>query len=480
MKIVLVNPPRDHELVGNNPPLIDEERGFNPPLGLLYLAASILDKTSHEVEVIDAQAEDLDYPALKSRLEAARPEMVGVTAMTFTLLDALAAVRLAKEISGKIITVVGGIHAFLYPEETAALEGVDFVLQGEGELSFVSLLEEISLRRKPEAVPGVVFQRDGGIIRGAPPSLIKNLDELPFPARRLTPWQRYSSVLSRRSPITTMFTSRGCPYRCSFCSRPHLGKVFRFRHPANVVDEMQACQEMGINEILFYDDTFSVNRPRVIDICREIIGRGLKIGWDIRARVDCVDEETLAQLKQANCQRIHYGIEAGTEKILKVLNKGITLEQARKAVRLTKRAGIQTLAYFMIGSPTENREDVKKTMDFALELNPDFVHITITTPFPATDIYQRGLREGLFKTDHWLEFARQPRTDFSPPYWNENFSDPELQDLLRNAYRKFYSRPRFILKELFQPRSFSALLSRARTGWKILTMKKDVAQRGKH
>ncbi len=473
MKVVLVNPPRDHELVGNNPALIDEERGFNPPLGLLYLASSLLDLTSHEVEVIDAQAEELDYPALKSRLEGARPDLVGVTAMTFTLLDVLAVLRLVKEISPEIVTVAGGIHAFLFPEETAALEGVDFVLRGEGERGFAALVEEIARGRRPESAPGVVFRREGGIVTGPPPALIEDLDALPFPARRLTPWKKYTSVLSRVSPITTMFTSRGCPYRCSFCSRPHLGKTFRFRSPANVVDEMEECREMGIREVFIYDDTFSVSRPRMMEICREISKRGLEIGWDIRARVDSVDEEVLDNLKRAGCQRIHYGIEAGTEKILKVLNKGITLEQARRAVSLTKKAGIQSLAYFMIGSPTENREDVRKTIDFAMELDPDFIHVTITTPFPATEIYRRGLREGVFSEDHWLRFARDPKPGFNPPYWNENFSDRELQELLRSAYRRFYSRPRFVIQELGRIRSFRALFSRVRTGWKILTMGKE-------
>ncbi len=471
MKILLVNPPRENELVGNNPPLIDEARGYNPPLGLLYLAAYLQERSSHEVEVIDAQVEELTYPLLKERIENFQPDVVGITAMTFTILDVLETVRLVKSVSGEIRTVIGGVHAYVYPTETARLPGVDFVLVGEGEESFSLLLDQLDGGRKFDTVPGLFYTQNDEVVRTPPPTLIRDLDELPFPARALTPYQKYSSVMAKRQPITTMFTSRGCPYRCSFCARPHLGKQFRFRSAKNVVDEMEACARLGIREFLVYDDTFTVNRPRVHEVCDEIIERKLGIGWDIRARVDCVDREMLEKLKAANCERIHYGIESGTEKILRVLNKGITLERARQAVSWTRQVGIETLAYFMIGAPTETREDVLATIDFSLDLAPDFVHITILTPFPATEIYSKGLAEGVFKKDHWREFAADPQPGFTPPYWNENFSDEELQELLKTAYQKFYTRPSYILKELSRVRSFREFAAKAKAGLKVLRMK---------
>lgn len=472
MKVLLINPPRENELVGNNPPLIDEERGYNPPLGLLYLGAYLKLHSSHEVEVIDAQVENLSYPGLKSRIESVRPEVVGITAMTFTLLDVMKTVRLVKDIYSRVPVVIGGVHAFLFPAETARLPGVDFVLRGEGEENFSRLVEELTTRQKFDTIPGLVYALNGELRQNPPPPLISDLNALPFPDRTLTPYQKYSSVVAKRQPITTMFTSRGCPYRCSFCARPHLGKRFRYRSAENVAGEMEECVNLGIREFLIYDDTFTVNRLRVLGICDEIIKRDLKIGWDIRARVDCVDEEMLERLKSARCERIHYGIEAGTEKILKVLNKGINLDQARRAISLTKKAGIQTLAYFMIGSPTETREDILKTIDFALELNPDFVHITILTPFPATEIYRRGLEEGRFGEDCWRKFAENPRRGFTPPYWNENLNDEELQELLELAYKKFYTRPIYIIKELSRVRSLRELKTKAKAGLKVLRMKR--------
>ena len=471
MKVLLINPPRENELTGNNPALIDEERGFNPPLGLLYIGGYLKEKTGHEVEVIDAQVEELTYPELEARIREAKAGLVGITAMTFTLLDVVKTVRTVKEACPGVPVVVGGGHVFIYPEETARLDGVDYVLAGEGEAGFAALADCLDGKGARESVPGLAWTDEYGFHRNPPAELVADLDALPFPDRTLTPWRNYSSVMAKRQPITTMITSRGCPFRCSFCGRPHLGKRFRARSAVNVVDEMEACLELGIHEFLVYDDTFTVSKPRVMEVCDEIIRRRLDIGWDIRARVDCVDAPMLERLRRAHCERIHYGVEAGTEKILAVLNKGITLDQVRETFAATKKLGIETLGYFMIGAPSETRDDIMRAIDFALSLRADFVHITILCPFPNTEIYARGLSQGIFPRDYWREFARDPRPGFTPPFWNENFSDEELQELLRYAYRKFYTRPSYILNKLSEVRSWGEFRRKARAGLKIFGMK---------
>ena len=162
-----------------------------------------------------------------------------------------------------------------------------------------------------------------------------------------------------------MFTSRGCPFPCTFCDRPQYGKKFRARSAKNVVDEMAACVEMGIEEVMVYDDTFTVNRRRVIDICDEIVSRGLKFSWDIRTRVDTVDEDMLTKLSDSGCKQIHFGVEAGTEKILKILNKGISVEQIEKVFNICRQLKMKTLAYFMIGMPTETKEDIEESVKLA-------------------------------------------------------------------------------------------------------------------
>ncbi len=472
MKVLLINPPRENELTGNNPPLIDEERGYNPPLGLLCIGTYLRDRAGHEVEVIDSQVEELSYQRLGERMAASGADLVGITAMTFTLLDVVKTAAAAKAALPGAPVVVGGGHAFIYPEETARLPNVDYALAGEGEPGFAALVEELSGDKKLDSVPGLAWVGPDGTVRRNPPgALIEDLDALPFPDRTLTPWRRYSSVMAKRQPITTMFTSRGCPFRCSFCGRPHLGKRFRSRSAQNVVDEMQECLKLGIHEFLLYDDTFTVDRERALNVCREISRRKLDVGWDIRARVDCVEPELLRELAAAGCERIHYGVEAGTEKILKVLNKGITLPQVRETFAQTRKLGIETLAYFMIGAPTETREDILKTIDFSLSLKADFVHVTILCPFPNTEIYLQGLREGVFKEDYWRKFAANPHQGFQPPYWNENFSDAELQELLQSAYKRFYTRPGYVLKKMFQVRSPGEFLRKAKAGLKVFSMK---------
>jgi anaerobic magnesium-protoporphyrin IX monomethyl ester cyclase len=471
MRVLLINPPREHELLGNNPAIIDEERGCNPPLGLLYVAGYLRRHRNCEVEVLDAQVEDLTYPALREQISLRRPDVVGITAMTFTLIDVIETARLVKDVNPSAVVVLGGPHVHLFPDETLALPEVDYLVLGEGEVAFADLLDRLGDPRGLAQVAGIAFRANGAIVKTASRPLQDDLDALPFPARELTPYTKYTSVIARRAPITTMFTSRGCPYQCIFCDRPHLGKRFRARSATNVVDEMEQCVALGIREFLVYDDTFTIQRQRVLDVCAEIIRRKLDIGWDVRARVNTVDEEMLRKMRQAHCERIHYGVEAGTDRVLKVLQKGITLEQAEQAFRWSKQAGISTLAYFMVGAPTETREDILQTIEFAKRLAPDFVHVTIVTPFPGTQLYRMGLQQGILSHDFWQEFARNPRPDFYPEYWEEKLSRAELQELVTTAYKSFYERPGYIVRRLLQVRSAGELMRKARAGVKVFLMK---------
>jgi len=470
MKILLINPPAENEILGNNPVIIEEERGYNPPLGILYLAGYLEKHTTHQVEILDAQVEEMGYPELERVVASRRPDVVGITAMTFTLLDVIRTVELVKRVDRGIRVVLGGPHVQLYAEETINIPGVDYLVLGEGEMTFAQLLEQMDDPQKLEEVQGLVFRVGGRIVNTGLAPFIEDLDSLPFPARHLTPYWKYSSLLARRTPITTMFTSRGCPYRCAFCDRPHLGKRFRARSASNVVDEMEECMRLGIREFLIYDDTFTVRRRRVLEICEEIIKRKLNIGWDFRARVDTVNKELLVRLKEAHCERIHYGVEAGTDKILEVLRKGITLEQAREAFRLTREVGISTLAYFMVGSPTETREDVMQTIEFAKELDPDFVHITIFTPFPATALYKQGVEEGVLKGDFWRKFAAHPTEGFQPQYWEDLLSREELLELMVRAYKEFYTRPGYIISRLLKVRSWGEFRRKVKAGRKVLEL----------
>jgi len=470
MKVLLINPPFENMVMTNTPSIVDEEQGFFPPLGIMYVASYAEKETEHKIGILDTQVEQLNYTQIEHEIKKRSPDIVGITTMTFSLIDSILTAKVVKKVDDNIKVIVGGPQVGIYPEETIDFPEVDYLILNEGEITFTELLQNIDDKDKLKNVKGLVFKDNGNIVKTELREFIKDLDALPFPARHLTAYKKYRSLLAKESIVTTMITSRGCPYKCIFCNRPHLGKKFRARSAINVVDEMEECVEMGINEIAVYDDTFTLNRQRAIDICNEILGRGLKIRWDIRTRIDAIDKELLSKLKEAGCDRIHYGIEAGTPEILKVLKKGITLEQARNAIKWSKEIGISTLAYFMIGSPQESREQITETINFAKKLDPDFAHFSITTPFPATELYTMGLETGVIKNDCWRDFAKNPSTEFQSPYCEGNLSREELIELLNFAYKRFYVRPKYIFRSISKVRSLGEFRKKAKAGLKVVKM----------
>ncbi len=455
----------------NVPSVVDEETGVYPPLGILYVAAFAEQQTSHTIEVLDCSAERVTHPDLEEEIRRRAPDLVGIQATTFTLIDCILTARAVKRVDSSIVVVIGGPHVFLYPTETLEIPEVDYVVLGEAEETFSGLLEALSSGGDFSTIPGLGYNQNGRTTINPAPPLIEDLDRLPIPARHLIPQERYSSVLAERTPITTMMTSRGCPMRCIFCDRPHLGKKFRYRSAENVVREMALCHQSGIREIFLYDDTFSVRKNRVLAVCQAIKDRNLDIHWDVRAHVNTIDEQVLNALASAGCRRIHYGIESGNPEVVETLCKGINLEHAKRVIQATRDRGITTLGYFMIGNPGETREQIEDTFHFASCVGLDFAHISITTPFPGTELYRMGLERGLYDHDYWREFARDPRPDFVPSVWDERFSREELIELMKQGYRRFYLRPRYLLRRVIHVRSWSEFQRKAKAGLRLLSWK---------
>jgi anaerobic magnesium-protoporphyrin IX monomethyl ester cyclase len=468
MNVLLIHPPDRHLIRTNVPAFVDEETGCYPPIGLLYVAAAMLEQKAHQVTILDAKAEGLDEEAVGERIRAVRPDLIGIQTLTFSLRDSLGMARAAKAVSCDIKVVLGGPHTWIFPDETIAFDEVDFLVMGEGEQTFVKLVNTLDRGGTLREIAGLVFKDKGQVVKTPQRPLITDLDALPYPPREMLKINRYRTVLAKHSPITTMITTRGCPYRCIFCDRPHLGKKFRARSPESVIGEMEECKRLGIGEIFMYDDTFTIDRARVLAICDLIRRRKLDIGWDIRAHLNTVDEEMLRQLRRAGCIRIHYGVESGNPDILKVLQKDLDLARVKEIFSFTRKLGIQTLGYFMIGNPTETIEQINETIQFAKALDADFVHFSVTTPFPATQLYRLGLERGILARDYWREYARNPSPEFVPPLWEENLKQQQLHELLSKAYRAFYFRPQYLLRQTLSVRSPGEFLRKAKVGLRML------------
>lgn len=443
MKVVLVNPPTTASLE-----TIATLGLKAPPLGLAYVAAAVR-KEGYDVSIIDSTALDISHHKLGEILQREDPDVIGVTSTTPTIYDAMKTVTIAKEVCPDSITVMGGCHITSLPEETMAECGsLDIGVIGEGEATIVDLLKAYEAKKPFSEVDGIVYRKEDRIIRTRPRRLIENLDEIPFPARDLLPLDRYT-VLGERHRLGNILTSRGCPFRCIFCSSSQFyGRRFRARSPKNVVDEIEELiGKYKISSFEIVDDTFTVDRKRAMAIAEEIIRRGLKIWWACGSRVDLVTKELLQLLKRAGCGLIYYGIESGSERILGFLKKGITLEQAKCAIRWAKEVGMEVVGSFIIGTPGETKEDVMKTIKFAKESGIDFAQFTAMTPYPGTEVFEVAKKEGLLTTNDWSRY-----TTISPVMRTKELTVEEITQLVGLAYRKFYLSLSFISKQLVKRR----------------------------
>lgn len=472
MKVLLINPPRFYELIGKNPAIIEDHRGYNPPLGILSLGGYLEKTTDHQIEILDAQPEEYGYDELRDVLRDKMGDVVGITAMTFTLIDVLKTALLIKQLSPKTKVVLGGPHVHIFPNESINLPGIDFIVQGEGEKTFVKLLDNLNNLDRLEQIPGLVFKRDGRIINTGISPLIEDLDELGFPARHMTDVTKYTSLLSTDNVITTMFTSRGCPYRCTFCDRPSSPVIsgFRWRSASHVADEMEECLNLGIREAFIYDDTFTVRKDRVFELCNEIKRRKLRFRWDVRAHVNTVTPEMLRAMKDAGCNRIHYGVESGNDRMLKVIRKNTTVDRVKQVIQWSKDVEMEILTYFIIGQQTETAQDIKDTVELAKRLDPNYAHFTIFCPYPATETFYEGLKTGILQKDVWQEFAANPREDFDLPFWEENFTADELREWLVRAYKEFYLRPGYIVRNVARIRSLGEFKRKVKAGLSVMTL----------
>jgi radical SAM superfamily enzyme YgiQ (UPF0313 family) len=435
-KIALINPPQDTQYP-------------QPPLGLALIAA-ILEKAGYQVTLIEANALKLG-PATVVEM-AADADIVGITAMTPTIGTALNITGHLKKRRPDLKIILGGPHATLLPEETmASSPDVDIIVRGEGDETAVELLKALEGSHPIDNIAGITYRKDGIIVNSPDRISMVDMDSLPYPAYHLLPWQKYHPhpPHGMAMPFGALVTSRGCPYRCAYCSKPVFGSKFRAQSPDRVVEEIVYLkQKFGVKEIAFYDDTFTIDKDRVHAIADKIVAKKLKIAWTCETRVNLVDKELLAHMKRSGCYTVAYGIESASPEIIKTLQKDITLKQVEAAIRAHKEVGLQVVGYFMLGSPGETPETIQQTIDYAKELKVDFAQFSVTTPFPGTELYEiyKRINPGNIDWEKFIYAGTDNPTN--PVFESDKLTREALVKWTARAYREFYLRPSYVWQRL--------------------------------
>jgi len=418
-----------------------------PPLGLAYLASMVRDE--HDVRIVDSLAENYTYEDVERIIKKYDPDVVGITSTTSMIPDAYIVAKMAKRINENVKVVMGGPHVTFVPERTfEECPYVDFIVRGEGEITFRELVDALEKNKDPSNILGLSINLGDKVKNNPPRPLIKDVDTIPMPSYDLLPMEKYQADGVR---FGTVMTSRGCPFNCAFCSSSlQFGKRWRGHSDTKVIEELKYLHEKyGIHEIEFLDDTFTLNKPRTIRIARKIVEEGLDISWSASSRVDIFTEEVAEAMKKGGCHTVYFGIESGSQKTLNFIGKGITPKQSISAVKKAKKQGLNALGSFVIGFPEETKEDIKKTIKFSKKVGVDYAQFTVATPYPGTRLWYLALKEKLFTTVNWRKF-----TTLDPVIKLKNLSANQIKKFLSLAYIKFYLRPKVLIRDLISQHGF--------------------------
>jgi len=453
MKIALVQYLLGHRRFSENLKVVDEEFCLAPPIILAYVAA-ILEKTGHKVILIDANALRLTKERVLDILVDFSPDIIGLRADTYWFHRVVEWASFFKMKLNAII-IVGGINITLYPLESFSYSCFDYGIAGEANESLPKLIRALENKKEPYQIQGVIYRNNGLPVLNPPSDKAIEFDTYPFPARHLLPNHLYSSFTSQLKNYTIMLTSTGCPFKCSFCAISKL--PYRERSVNNVVDEIEECyNRYAIREIDFFDATFFINKSRAIEICEEILKRKIKIKWSCRSRTDIVDKDILRVASLAGCSKIYYGIESASDKVLESINKKTDELQVRYAINLTRKYGIDTLGFFMIGNPLDTRESVLSSINLAKELKLDFVQVCKTIAKPNTELNRYLIK--VYGTDYWKEYILGQKKEFRLPRPWSTLSEYEIEKYVRKFYKDFYFRPVYIIKRLCKIKSLSEVI----------------------
>ncbi|MBI4230630.1 MAG: B12-binding domain-containing radical SAM protein [Planctomycetes bacterium] len=432
------------------------------PTNIGYLAAYVK-RDGFDVQIWDYEAEPFEAGAFLDRIRVADPAVVGISCMTPTIINGHRIASLVKQHFPRILTVVGGAHSSALPEETLReFPGFDVVVNQEGEETFREICRHVRDGATLAGIDGTTRREGDGIVREKPRPFLAELDDIPFPARELyhrtsLRYGHSTRGFSNALNTTEIFTSRGCPYKCTFCAIvATFNRSLRLRSPGNVFDEVAEVQKRyGVEHVVIADDTFGLYPGRIPALCEGFRRLGLR-SWSCDTRVDCVNPQMLSLMKESGCTKVAFGVETGSPRLIALNQKKIRLDDVRVAVHAARRAGIRHVeANFIVGShPDETIEDLRMTADLIGDLSLSFVSISVTVPYPGTPNYEIMDREGLVFSKDWSKYVMFGQT---PSWRTRHFSAEDLLYHQRRLNRQFYLSPAYLTRTLLSLRSLEDL-----------------------
>jgi anaerobic magnesium-protoporphyrin IX monomethyl ester cyclase len=459
VKVLIINPPTDTGMKyireGRCEQRLNSFQYVMIPISLPMIAG-VLEAHRHEVRILDCIAENMDLDSLKRAAQEFNPAFILFNMSTATSSGDERVIDEMRKAHSAHLSVIGN-HATSLPEEVLKSCGLDSVIRREPEMTAAELADVLETGGDLRQVSGLSFKTaDDLIVHNPDRSFIEDLDSLPFAARHLLNNNLYTLPVINE-PYTLIISSRGCPHSCIFCTaHQYYGKKLRLRSAENIVGEMRECLEKhGIRNFTMWSDTFNQNRKFVMELCAEIKKQGLekKMKWMANSRVDYVDAEMLKEMKASGCLGISYGVESGTDEILRNIKKGANAEEARLAVKLTKEAGIEVLVHVILGLPGETPETIHQTIQYIKKLDPDYAQFYCAIPFPKTELEEWAKKKGWIATDDYAKY------ELNQPVLNmPGLTLEQLQEARKKAYRAFYLRPAYIWKRLKKMRSLKEFL----------------------
>lgn len=448
MGITLINPPEQRRIWCGIPKAAAAGVYCFPPLGLMYLQAAVEKWTSHRVEIFDPTVGNLDYPDVEKRLKKYALDVVGISTFTHALTDVAMMIQLVKKYHPKAHVILGGPHPSMFPDFAAEIEGVDSIVVGDGEEAFTEVVRALDQGKTLEGIPGVWYWDQGTLVRNRERTSRRDLSHYPWPDRSRVDYKGYYVPGARARYVTTAVTSRGCPHSCPFCLAEK--GSYRTRELDDILDEVEHCLSMGIEEIHFVDDLFTPSAQWALEFADAIERRKLKFQWGYKTTIAGTSRQQIRRCAQTGCHKIHFGVETANNEGLEGYKKHCNTDDVKRVFEWCRELGVRSVAYLMIAGPHErSRADVLRNVDLAIDLDPDYAVIAVFSPYPGTPSFHEGVQKGLFEKDCWDKMMREPLAGHQIPVaWEEHLSKAEILGLLKECHRRFYMRPRFIRRNL--------------------------------